>query len=1075
MRGIRAALLAVVGLGFAVGASAQSATTGQIRGQVHTPEGEPLEGASVTATNVATGQQRGTLTNSNGAYLLLLLPPGEYAVEVAFIGYEQAEASRVRVALGNTSTANFTLRTRAIDVEGVRVTADRTQVDVSDASVMELVSEEQIQGLPAPGRDFTDFIQLSGLVAPDPAETTGGQFSIAGQRASQTNLQIDGVDANNAFFGENRGGSRIPFVFSLESIKEFQVIANGFDVEYGSYSGGIVNVITRGGTNDWGGSAYLNYQSDALTGEKFADYQTQDVSVEDYEVMQFAGSLSGPIIRDKAFFLFSVDGQRRREPQVSITQEEFSDSLPTVAGEVGEFFDILENEYGVTDARSTYGSFQTTNDVLTVFGRVDWNLTDAHRLSLRHNFANYSNDNEWNPRYDYIYGLSRAEEYVDVSHSFVTELQSVFGPQTFNVARFQFSDESRPRTGKDLRPELRVNLSEGRAIAYGGTFAAFQNDLEERKLQFINNLTHVVGDHTLKVGVNVIQTTILNQFILEGAGAYNFPDLNAFRNMQPSSYTRNIRAGGGIPISEFGVREWGVYAQDEWLVTPRLTATLGIRYDVQSFLDDPARVLNAERAFGVETGIAPTDNNNISPRLALAYDLSGNGSSVVRAGVGYFYGRVPYVLGGNVQSTVRPVVEVSCAGDPGDPDAPPSPADYGDWGTYGSENPVSCTGTTVASGIPEYTFWNEDFQFPETLKANLGYETEIGERTRFSADLLFSQSTNLYTVRNLNMRDVQFTLENEGGRQVFQPVEVFDPGVTDGVVSEQRTRRNLELGNVFVNYNDGRARSIVATAEVVHNLTEDMQVRGSYTYTDSKDNSSYSCCTAHSGFTNPTIGAYGPNDIGGIGATDKAWGPSDFTRDHTFILSLDAPIIFGLKMGAFWRLQSGRPWTPEARGDLNGDGVLYNDRPFIFAPEDLPLDPSLSAEDAAVARADYERILDENACVGDYVGQIIPRNTCRFPWYNRLDVRLSRSFATFEEQRAEFQIDLFNVLNGLNREWGTFTGVFSADRNLLLPQSYDAETGQSYYDVPSTFGRERVIGDNLQLQFQARVGLKYYF
>lgn len=1076
MRGIGRVLLAVMALAWAAGVSAQSTTTGQIRGTVVTDEGGVVDGAAVVATNVETGQQRSTVTNSNGAYLLMLLPPGEYNVRVEFIGYETAEAERVRVALGSSATANFTLRTQAIALDEVRVTADRTQVNVSDGSVMQLVSEQEIEGLPAAGRDFTDFIQLSGLVAPDPANSTGGQFSIAGQRASQTNLQIDGVDANNAFFGENRGGSRIPFVFSLESIREFQVIANGFDVEYGSYSGGIVNVITRGGTNEWKGSVYGNYQSDALTGEKFADYRTEDVSVEDFEVMQFAGSLSGPIIEDKAFFLVSLDGQRRREPQLSITQAEFTEDLPTVAADVAEFFDILENQYGIPNPESTYGSFQTTNDVITLFGRVDWNLNDAHRLSMRHNYADYTNDNEWNPRYDYIYGQSRAEEYKGLSNSFVTELQSVFGQNTFNVARFQFSTEARPRTGKDLRPELRVNLSEGRSIGYGGTFAAFQNDLDERKLQFINNLTHARGNHTLKVGANVIQTNILNQFILRGAGAYSFPDLNAFRNQQPSSFTRNIRQGGGIPLAEFDVLEWGIYAQDEWLVTPNLTATLGLRYDVQSFLDDPAPVLSAERAFGsaLETGIAPTDNNNISPRLALAYDPAGDGTSVFRGGVGYFYGRVPYVLGGNVQSTVRPVVEINCTGDPGDPDAPPSPGNYGDWGTFGDDNPSGCAGTTVASGIPEYTFWNDDFQFPETLKANVGYETEIGERTRFSMDLLFSQSTNLYTVRNLNMRDVQLTLENEGGRKVFQPEGVFDPSVTDGAVTALRTRRNLEFGNVFVNYNDGRARSYVATTEIAHNLTEDVQVRGSYTYTNSKDNSSYSCCTASSGFSNPTVGAKGPNDLGGFGDTEGSWGPSDFTRDHTFILSANAPLPFGLEVGAFWRLQSGRPWTPEARGDLNGDGVLYNDRPFIFAPEDLPLDPDFSPEEATEIREAYASILEKNECVGDYVGQIIPRNTCRFPWYNRLDMRLTRSFDTFSDQRAALQVDLFNVLNGLNRDWGNFTGVFSSDRNLLLPQGYSEGSG-TFYDVPASFARERVIGDNLQLQFQARIGVKYYF
>ena len=1064
-----------------------ASTTGQVRGQVTGPDGQPVATASVTATNTQTGLQRGTITDDRGRYMIMLLPPGEYRVRVEMLGFGEQVIEGIRIALGQAATANVELSTQAVELGGINVRANRSQIDVTDGSVVQLVSEEEIEALPAMGRDFTNFIELSGLVAPDPAETTGGQFSIAGQRASQTNLQIDGVDANNAFFGENRGGSRIPFVFSLESIKEFQVIANGFDVEFGSYTGGVVNVITRGGTNDWDGTAYANYQSDALTGKSF-----EGEEVREYEVAQFAGRISGPIVEDKAFFLLSVDAQREREPQLSITQARYAPGSDFEDVEryeaIGRFYDILEGQYGVEDARSTYGSFQTTDDVVSVFGRIDWTVNDDHRLSIRHNFSNYSNDNEWNDIFDFEYGRSRAEEYEDISNSFVAELQSVLGQQTFNVLRFQFATEDRPRMGKDLRPALEVSLPGGGYIGYGGTFAAFQNDLDETKIQVIDNFTHVVGDHTLKVGVNGIYTQIANQFILEGAGVYNFRDMDAFAAFRPTSFERNIRQGGGIPFSEFDVMEWGVYAQDEWSVTPRLTATLGLRYDVESFLDDPQRVVAAERAFGVTTGIAPTDNDNISPRLALAYDFSGTGESVLRGGVGYFYGRVPYVLGGNVQSTVRPVVTVACTGSiaEGDDNAPPSPAGYGTWGTGGFDNPLSCAGTTVASGIPQYTFWNENFEFPETFKANIGYAQEIGSRTRLSVDALFSQSTLLYTVRNLNLRDVQFQLDNEEGRRIYQPATVFDPAASDPTANTLNSRRNLELGDVFVNYNDGRSRSFSLTTEAAHNLTEEIRFRGSYTYTTSFDNSSYSCCTASSGYTDPTVGAYGPNDIGGIGDDDKAWGPSDFTRNHTFIVSTDVELPLGIEMAGFWRLQSGRPWTPEVSGDLNGDGVRFNDRPFVFAAEDLPL--AVSGPEADTMRMVYAEMLDQNACVGDNVGGIVPRNTCRYPWFNRLDVRLSRSFDTVSDQRVEAQLDLFNVLNGINRDWGRYMGVFSRNRNLLVPTTFDQGTGQILYEVPytyrgegadrrpvPTFGTVEAIGDNLLLQFQARLGVKYYF
>lgn len=1078
--------LAVVALLWATSLSGQGAsTTGQIRGQVMGDNGQPVSTASVVAVNTETGLQRNTMTNERGLYMIMLLPPGRYDVRVEMLGYAEQVEEDVRVSLGQAATVNFDLTTEALELEGISVRARRGEIDVTDGSVVQLVSEEEIEALPALGRDFTNFIQLSGLVAPDPANTTGGQFSIAGQRASQTNLQIDGVDANNAFFGENRGGSRIPFVFSLESIREFQVIANGFDVEFGNYTGGVVNVITRGGENEFEGTAYANYQSDALTGQTF---DGEDVA--EYQVSQFAARLSGPIVRDKAHFLLSVDAQREREPQLSITQGRYApeseNADPDRYAAVGRFFDLLENQYGIQSPESTYGSFQTTDDVISVFGRVDWALNDDHRLSLRHNFASYSNDNEWNQIFDFEYGQSRAEEFRDISNSFVAELQSVLGPQTFNVFRVQAASEVRPRNGKDLRPALEVRLPGGGFIGYGGTFAAFQNDLEEWKIQAIDNFTHVVGDHTLKVGANGIYTHIANQFILEGAGVYNFQDMDAFAAYRPSSFERNIRQGGGIPFAEFDVLEWSVYAQDEWQVTPKFTATYGLRYDLQSFLDEPQRVLTAERAFGVTTGIAPTDSDNISPRLTMAYDFSGNGTAVLRGGVGYFYGRVPYVLGGNVQSTVRPVVTVQCTGSlaEGDANAPPSVQDYGSWGSDGNDNPDGCAGTTVASGIPEYTFWNDNFEFPETFKANIGWSQEIGARTKLSIDALFSQSSLLYTVRNLNLRDVQLTLDNEGGRQVFQPGTVFDPSAGDPTANEINSRRNLELAEVFVNYNDGRSRSLSLTTEAAHVVNEKLQVRGSYTYTSSYDNSSYSCCTASSGYTDPTVGAYGPNDIGGMGDTDKAWGPSDFTRNHTFIASVNATMPLDVKVAGFWRLQSGRPWTPEASGDLNGDGVRFNDRPYVFTPDDLPL--SVTGAQADTMRAVYAQMLEENACAGDYAGQIVPRNTCRYPWFNRLDVRLSRSFETLSDQRLEVQVDMFNVLNGINNEWGRFMGVFSRNRNLLIPETYDEVAGQTLYTVPfrrdedtgeaiPTFGTVEAIGDNLTLQFQARIGIKYYF
>jgi outer membrane receptor for ferrienterochelin and colicin len=1069
---VRTALcLAAVAAGAAAAPLAAQTTTGEIRGVVTDPEGAPLSGASVTARNTETGFQRTAAAGADGAYVIRLLPPGAYTVRATLEGRQAGTLSGVNVAVGGAAVANLRLATASVALELVTVTASAGP-EIARGGVSELVTEQQIQELPVLGRDFTDFINLSGLVAPDPGATTGGQFSIAGQRASQTSVQIDGVDANNSFFGENRGGSRIPFAFSLESIREFQIITNGYDVEYGAYSGGIVNVVTRGGTNDWRGTAYANYRSELLTGRNF----DRTEPLEDYRVTQYAASLSGPIKRDRLFFLVSLDGQRRREPQLPITLSRFAPGggaeNPALFSSVQRYFQILEEKYGIEGAQSGYESFSTSNDVLTLFGRLDWNVNDNHRVTLRHNFSNYDNLNEFNANFDFIYGRSRAEQFEGWTNSTVGELQSVLGSGTFNTLRFQYSDESRPRQGNDVRPALTVNLGGGERIGYGGTFVSFGNNLEESKFQLIDNLTHTTGAHTFKVGGNLMWTHIFNRFISNGAGEYSFADLDAFEAFQPSSYTRFIRQGGGIPVSEFDVAEWALYAQDEWSVTPRLTVTAGLRYDQQSFRDAPERVIPAEQAFGVRSGIAPTDNDNFSPRLALAYDLRGDGRSIFRAGAGYFYGRVPYVVGGNVAGSVRPTVQVVCRGEIGDPDAPPTPSGYPGWSTGGEDNPSQCAEAVSTTGLPTYTFWQEDFEYPETFKGNVGFEQALGSNTTVSGDFLFTQSYKLYTVRNLNLRPMQFSLAAEEGRQVYQPESVFDPAAADPAANTLRARNNTEFADVYVNYNDGRADGLTATFNLNHRFSDVTQLGASYTWTRARDNSSYSCCTSGSGFEDPDVGIYGPNDVGGIGDEERAWGPSYFARTHTFVFNAATRLPLGIAVSGIWRVQSGRPWTPEVSGDINGDGVRFNDRPFIYAPEDLPL--SATGDAAQEQRDRYASFLNRD-CLGDYVGQIVPRNSCRFPWSNQLDLRLSKSIGTTRGQRAELQVDMFNVLNGLNRRWGRQVGVFSANRNILRASRYDAATDRILYEVPSDFGRLDALGTNLLLQFQTQIGIKYYF
>ncbi|HJU67228.1 MAG TPA: TonB-dependent receptor [Gemmatimonadaceae bacterium] len=1070
------ALGLLVGVASSMAAQA-STTTGNIRGRVVDEAGNPLPAATVVATNEETGFQRGTQTDDEGVYVLRFLPPGSYRVAARRIGQQPSEVPGIRVTVGSTAPANFTLRSAAVQLTGVEVTANAREIDVADAGVKQTVSQEEIAELPSLGRDFTDFIALSGLVSPAPEVTTGGQFAIAGQRPSQTSIQIDGVDANNAFFGENRGGSRIPFAFSLESIREFQIITNGFDVEFGNYSGGVVNIVTQGGTNDFRASIYGNYRDKSLTREDFDGNPPNNFSVQ-----QYAGKVSGPIVRDQLHYLVSVDGQRRREPFRSITpaflrgNNEPADSAS--ADSLERFFDVLEDQYGVTGAASQYGEWEISNDVLTIFGRLDWTLNDRHRMSVRNNFSDHKNLDEAGS-FAFPAGRSQAESFKDRANSLVGELTSVITPRIFNVLRVQYATEERPRIGNNLKPELRVRLDANETVEYGGAFISFRNFLDETKFQVVDNVTLAFGDHSIKLGTNNTFTSIENIFWLNGSGGFEFNSLADFEAFRPSRFNRNVRADSVTPNATFDVQEYSVYAQDEWRITPKLLGVFGVRYDIQRYGDRPGRVVDAERAFGLETGIAPIDDNNISPRVSFTYDLKGDATQLIRLGGGLFYGRVPFVMGSNVASTDTPLLVVECRGSltevPTPPDVPPDVSDYPTWAASGEDNPFGCGGAGGVGGVPEYAFWNSGFEIPETIKANIGYERQLRPGTLASIDLLFSESSKLYTVRNINLRDPQFQLTGEGGRRVFVPAGRFSPSSAAG----SDRFRNADFASVYVNYNDGIARSFAASLNVDHRLTDSSAVRASYTYTRAYDNSTYSCCTANEGFTGQRYGALGPNVIGGIGDEATGWGPSNFNREHSIVLSGTFRLPFGIRVSPKWSIRSGTPWGPEVSGDINADGVNFNDRPYIFRPEELPVFVAASATNpdsvVASARARYADFLGEHDCVGDYVGQIIPRNTCRQPWFNQLDMTIRKRFETAGDQAAEVHIDLFNVLNGLNSDWGRNVSVTAARRNLLLAQDYDAANGRIRYTVPARFADRTQVGSNLLLQFSAQIGVRYYF
>ncbi|HET9581938.1 MAG TPA: TonB-dependent receptor [Gemmatimonadota bacterium] len=1048
----------------------QGVTTGSIVGRIVDNTGAPLAGATVTAQNVETGFTRAVQTNENGRYTAGFLAPGSYTVTAEFPPLPAEERGPVQVSLGETQTVDLSLR--PVEVAAIGVVIDpEDQIDVKQGGVVELIDEEQLQNLPTLGRDFTDFINLSGLVSPTPEVTTGGQFSLGGGRTSATNVTIDGVDANNSFFGENRGSSRIPFTFSLESIKEFQIITNGYDVEYGNYTGGIVNAVTKGGTNEFHGSAFFYGRDEALTGSGF-----DGLPPEEFQATQFGFRLDGPIVRDKAHFFVSLDGQQKDQPIFSIVPERWCPAEFDAAGNqtacigaadsIARFKDILNQVYGVPleELENNIGTFKETEDELAIFGRVDWQLNDRHALTLRHNYTDLESLND---RLSEEEARTYGSTFENQANSFVSELTSVFGEtgRAYNNFRFQYSYEDRPRPANNFLPEIDVEIhADATDVEYFGDGIVFRNRLEESKLQLIDNLTWqlgATGNHTVKVGVNTIFTGIKNLFWLLGTGNFNFDSLEDLENRNVDSYSRFVREDRQAPFADFGIGEYAFYAQDEWQATEKLLLALGLRYDTNVFEDAGALAPELQDAFGLNSDVVPEDRNNISPRVAFTYDLRGDQTSVIRGGLGLLYGRLPFVLHGNVMQSAPPLTNLFCPGAL----APEPDYDFFRQTPDGSNNPFTCSEPREGDP-PEFAVWDPDMENPETWKFNLGYETVVGDGWRVSADMLYGRTEKNFNVNQVNLNDEVFRTAVDN-RPVFVPADQF---FRQNFNFRTEPRANPDFAGVYFNESTAESEAWSLTFKTAKGWDAlGLRLDTSYTYNNIYDNSSFFCCTSNEGFRIKAT-AGNPNFIGEPGDDEEGtWGHADFERQHVFIMAGTFQGPWGIDVSGIWRSQSGTPWTMTADGDINGDGEQFNDRVPVF--NDLLFE---SPEEAAEFQAFLDEDSEAGECLRENLGRIAERNSCRNPWFHSVDLHLSKSFSFVDGHEIEVIADLFNVLNGLNEDWGQFNAIFGSAANPLEKEGYDEATNRVIYSVNNGFGQLDPVGFN-PLQFQAQLGARYRF
>src|SRR5687768_15625474 len=628
----------------AAGVFGQSqATTGTIQGTVVDPNGAVVSGASVTVKNVETGFERTVASNSDGFFTAPLLPLGRYRVTTDASGFSKSVLENVEVTVGQTLALNIGVKVGTA-TETVDVSADTEAVDTARTELSTQINERSVENLPINRRDFSRFALLTPGVSivqgPD-----GDEITINGQKGIQNNISIDGADANNPFFGEQRGGQRPAFTISLESVKEFQVVPVGASAEFGRSSGGFINAVTKSGTNRFSGSAFLFFRNEALSSQN-PDAVDAGLPTEDFRNYQFGGNVGGPIKKDRAFFFVAYERNDGKS-----NKPNFIDP---------RLIDIFATRFGSPDEQTV---IQRTNDADVLLGKVDIQVNSSNLLTLRHN---YSRAEQVNGTFDVpTWGASANGREASNSNSFIGQLVTNFSATLLNELRFQWAKEERPRfyDGPDL-PDTTIGTFAGDISYRFGRPFFLPVPSDDVRVQFTDNFTVISGNHTLKFGFDFNRTKVSQTFIGFARGRYIFAGPTIDAAIQGfTDYINGVSVAGlslylqfvplgGRTVEEAGTQAYAtvepaVYVQDTWQFRRNLTLNLGFRWEAQyqpDIINDPAstpfgQFLNDPRF--PSDGSIPDFTDGYSPRLALSWSPGDDGKTAIRLGGGLYYARIP--------------------------------------------------------------------------------------------------------------------------------------------------------------------------------------------------------------------------------------------------------------------------------------------------------------------------------------------------------------------------------------------------------------------------------------------------
>jgi Carboxypeptidase regulatory-like domain len=867
-------------------AAAQARLTGaDLQGVITDPSGAVLPGVTLTATNVDTSLERTAVSADDGRYLIPALPPGSYRVTAALTGFETATKDDLVLHIGELVDVSVQLPLARVQ-EAVTVAATVPIVNPFRTTVSFVVDSRQITDLPINGRRFVSFAALSPGVVPAGsteagADTTG--LSFLGGRPVSNNLMVDGLDNNDRILGGANAS------FSQEAVREFQVITTSYPAEFGSASGGILNIVTKSGTNAVHGGAFLFYRDDALNArnhfEQFDPYGTAtDREKAPFDQTQGGGTLGLPIRRGRTF-LFAAAERTSIDASNFVTIDPVAAATLTAGGFPVEVGDV-PYRFRLTEASARVDHHWTPSRVLTVraFGSdlTNENYEPFGGLVARsHGAAQFRND----------WGVSGSET-------------DVLGGRWVVETRAQYSRQAQQTQALDPTcggPCVNASLG-GPSVTLLGTATVGQSQNEptdrvNRQLQIKSTVTRATSLHTMKAGLDY--TVIDHQALLSYSfgGDYVFSALPAIPGVLPVAISALQAFQAGVPVyytqgygngtTPYGYREMAAFVQDDWRVAARVTVKAGARYQQQVFPDRDVTVTSLNGT--TLTYPFPLGGAQVSPRLAVAYDPAGDGRTAVHAAYGLFFG--------NQLTTMYGVTDLFTRADGTRLHLFPFPSSAVGWQLPGHRLP------DTNAPLPRVTITiGPDAATPRVHQTSLGVSRALTPRVAVSADVVYARGS------------------HQLGALEYNPlVPALGPGRRPNDVNGiAGTSTNVAQ---FTDFGSTWYRGLMLTLR--GNISAGRGYGVAYTWADAKDDSSI--------FTglvdNPGRGRNPENPTGlplGFDPVSEK-GPVATSQRHRLVAE-GVWTISGLQLASVITVNSGLPFTPLAGTDLNGDGLPQADR-----------------------------------------------------------------------------------------------------------------------------------------------------